>query len=61
MQKIIGPLIINIDGYKLTIQDIDLINNPLVGGVILFENNYQNHQQIKDLIDSIRKINLDLI
>ena len=61
MQKIIGPLIINIDGYKLTTQDIDLINNPLVGGVILFENNYQNHQQIKDLIDSIRKINLDLI
>ena len=61
MQRIIGPLIINLDGYELTAQDIELINNPLVGGVILFEDNYKDHQQVKDLIDSIKEINIDLI
>ena len=61
MQRIIGPLIINLDGYELTAQDIELINNPLVGGVILFEDNYKDHQQVKDLIESIKKINIDLI
>ena len=61
MNKIIGPLIINIDGYKLTAEETELIDNPLVGGVILFENNYENHQQVTDLISSIKDIKDDLI
>tara|TARA_B100000242_G_C43001304_1_gene465192 strand:+ start:59 stop:1117 length:1059 start_codon:yes stop_codon:yes gene_type:complete len=61
MQKVIGPLIINIDGYKLTADEWQLISNPLVGGVILFENNYDNHQQVTELIRSIKDIKDDLI
>ena len=61
MQKILGPLIINIDGYKLTTEDIELISHPLIGGIILFENNYQSHQQVIDLIDNIRNIKNNLI
>ena len=61
MNKIIGPLIINIDGYKLTTEETELIGNPLVGGVILFDNNYESHQQVTDLICSIKDIKDDLI
>ena len=56
MLNLIGPLIINIDGYELTADEIDLINHPLVGGVILFEDNYKNHQQVTELIKSIKNI-----
>ena len=61
MQQIIGPLIINIDGYELTTHEIELISHPLVGGVILFENNYENHQQVIDLICSIKNVKDDLV
>ena len=36
----IGPLIINLDGVKLSNNEIELIKNDLVGGVILFSHNY---------------------
>ena len=61
MNNIIGPLIINIDGYELTAEEADLINHPLIGGVILFENNYESHQQVTDLISSIKDIKDGLI
>ena len=61
MQQLVGPLIINIDGYELTTDEFELINHPLVGGVILFENNYENHQQVIDLILSIKNIKDDLV
>tara|TARA_B100000941_G_scaffold160775_1_gene114352 strand:- start:2795 stop:3853 length:1059 start_codon:yes stop_codon:yes gene_type:complete len=61
MQKTLGPLIINIDGYKLTTEDVKLISHPLIGGIILFENNYESHQQVIDLIDNIKNIKNNLI
>ena len=61
MQNTLGPLIVNIDGYKLTAEDIELISHPLIGGIILFENNYKSHQQVIDLIDNIKNIKNNLI
>ena len=61
MQNTLGPLIVNIDGYKLTTEDIELISHPLIGGIILFENNYKSHQQVIDLIDNVKNIKNNLI
>ena len=51
-----GPLMIDIEGSKLTSSEIKLLAHPLVGGLILFSRNYENPEQITCLIDSIRKI-----
>ena len=36
----LGPLIIDIPGYELTEDDKEVLNHPLVGGVILFSKNW---------------------
>ena len=51
-----GPLMIDIEGSKLTSSEIKLLAHPLVGGLILFSRNYENPEQITRLIDSIREI-----
>lgn len=51
-----GPLILDIAGVQLTEEDKSLIANPCVGGVILFSRNYENKNQLKDLIHEIKVI-----
>ncbi|WP_448567364.1 beta-N-acetylhexosaminidase [Thalassotalea ganghwensis] len=45
---------IDVEGTSLTQEDKELLNHPLVGGVILFSRNYQSPQQISALTDDIR-------
>ncbi len=54
---ITGPLIIDIDGFDLTEEDRSLIENRLVGGVILFSRNYENKTQLIKLCKAIKVIN----
>ena len=51
-----GPLMIDIEGSKLTSSEMKLLAHPLVGGLILFSRNYESPKQITCLIDSIREI-----
>ena len=53
MMKQLGPLIIDIAGITLTERDIDLLQHPLVGGVILFARNYESPAQLKSLTNAI--------
>ena len=57
----IGPLIINLDGVKLSNNEIELIKNDLVGGVILFSHNYISKDQLASLIIDIKSIKDDLL
>lgn len=50
----IGPLMIDIAGLILTDEDRVLLNQPAVGGLILFARNYSNPQQLSALIAEIR-------
>ncbi|SMM97778.1 Beta N-acetyl-glucosaminidase [uncultured Candidatus Thioglobus sp.] len=52
-----------IDLVGLTLTDNEKINllKPSVAGVILFGRNFKNIEQVKRLIQSIRKINADLL
>ena len=49
----LGPLIVDINGYKLTEDDKEVLKHPLVGGVILFSKNFVSKDQIALLIRDI--------
>ncbi len=61
MTSAIGPVMLDIAGMELTAEDIELLQNPAVGGVIFFARNYESKAQLSDLISSIRKINPHLL
>ena len=55
----LGPLIIDIPGYELTGDDKEVLNHPLVGGVILFSKNFLSNDQISLLIRDIHNATQD--
>ena len=50
----IGPIMLDVEGLTLTQHEKEKINHPNTGAVILFSRNYQNPEQVTDLINSIR-------
>ena len=55
----LGPLIIDIGGYELTGDDKEVLNHPLVGGVILFSKNFVSKDQVSLLIRDIHNATRD--
>lgn len=51
-----GPLVLDIEGTKLTADDRRRISHPLVGMVILFTRNYENREQLTELCREIHTI-----
>ncbi|WP_407704954.1 beta-N-acetylhexosaminidase [Thalassotalea hakodatensis] len=49
-----GPIMMDVHGTSLTEQDKELVQHPLVGGLILFSRNFESVQQIRELISHIR-------
>ncbi len=49
-----GPVMIDIEGYNLSSKEIQNINHPNTGAVILFSRNYSGPEQISNLIQDIR-------
>jgi len=52
----LGPLMIDVEGLELTGGDRARLENPLVGGVILFSRNFHDREQLRELTASIRSI-----
>ncbi len=52
-----GALMIDVAGTQLTPADIELLNQPEVGGIILFARNVASPQQVRQLCDAIRCLN----
>jgi len=56
-----APLIIDIDGTRLSKIDRQRLKHPLVGGLILFARNWQDRAQLSALCRSIKKLRADLL
>ena len=52
----LGPLMVDVAGTELTSEDLEILEHPLVGSVILFTRNYRNPQQISALCGAIREL-----
>ena len=49
-----GPVMLDVEGLTLAGHEKEKINHPNTGAVILFARNYENPQQITELISTIR-------
>ncbi len=56
-----GLLMIDVAGTSLDDSDIKLLQQPQVGGLILFARNVQSPEQVRALCDEIRKVNNEII
>jgi len=52
----LGPIMCDIAGTKLTIDDKRRLQHPMTGGVILFARNYSSLQQLIDLTTEIHAL-----
>jgi len=52
----LGPIMIDLDGTRLTAVERDLLRHPNVGGVILFRRNYADPAQLTALVTEIHRL-----
>lgn len=51
----IAPIMIDLEGTSLSSEEKEILNHPLVGGVIFFARNFESAGQIQALVESIHK------
>lgn len=57
----LGPVMLDLEGTRLSTEEPDLLRRPEVGGVILFGRNVESAGQVRELCDAIRRVRPDLL
>ena len=50
-----STLLIDLESHELKQEEVELLEHPLVAGLILFTRNFYDRQQVQELIKSIRQ------
>jgi beta-N-acetylhexosaminidase len=57
----LGALMLDLEGPTLTAFEQELLQRPVVGGLILFSRNYVEVNQLRDLMAAIREVRPDIL
>jgi beta-N-acetylhexosaminidase len=55
-QRPLGPLMLDVRGLRLESDDVERLEHPLTGAVILFARNYESPEQVAELCREIRRL-----
>ncbi|WP_030069424.1 beta-N-acetylhexosaminidase [Halomonas alkaliantarctica] len=61
MTHSLGPVMLDLEGPRLTQAEKNLLMDPAVGGVILFARNVENAYQVRKLCSDIRRVRSELL
>lgn len=51
-----GPLFVDLEGLEPTAEDREILEHPLVGGVVLFTRNFEDRPQLQALVRAIKSV-----
>ena len=62
MSDTISPLLmLDLEGLSVTETEKDLLAHPATGGLIFFARNYENREQLRDLVRQVRAVRPELL